>query len=324
MHMKERRERPEKATARKFVPLFAFALFLEILFLAAGATLITLVFKTNLLDQGGVLLAPEHRSWEIGLWGGVCGLLHRSFKKTHQLRLRCQQALKRNDSTEQHFFLYLRPFRPDNFSPDQDELDHIPEVGQKAMRRCGRDISMLTVFDPNSRLPLLGPRNVTVKEHTRWQSHVDHLAQRSLGVILTPGGSSGIRWELDRIVALGMLPKTLVFLPTGMKRRGKALECLSQHIRLDPSRVPADAVAVTFPDGVTPYFFLEDVSTGAIAADVAVSVAFFFTHNPITGAPSELEKDCHFKAIEKFSRATLGAWVRCWRGQARWFPDYQP
>jgi hypothetical protein len=148
---------------------------------------------------GGALLT--------GLLGYIGTRLHRRGR---------QLATSAGSIVDGPFVLYLRPFDADLALAEmaQDVTSPLPKATyEEQLRDAFRTVGpMLAIGRPGEGLPTLGAARTAAHDH--WQRTVLTLLPRAALVVLALGGSTGIRWEVERAVER-VTPHRLLLLTFG-------------------------------------------------------------------------------------------------------------
>lgn len=92
--------------------------------------------------------------------------------------------------------------------------------------------SVVAIGRPGESLPELGAVR-TYWSDDQWQDAVRQTAMRSRGIVMIAGSGEGLRWEMERLRAWGLLSKTLIVLPpdpdaqSSLRRFDRAIEQIS-------------------------------------------------------------------------------------------------
>ena len=164
--------------------------------------------------QGGF-----HPGLPLGLtaWIGgtlLTGLL--SYTGTRLHRRGRQLATPSTGVVDGPFVLYLRPFDADVALAEMahDVSSPLPKATyEEQLREAFRTVgSMVAIGRPGENLPTLGAARTAA--HDQWQQTVLNLLPRAALVVLALGGSTGIRWEVERAVQM-VTPQRLLLLTFG-------------------------------------------------------------------------------------------------------------
>jgi hypothetical protein len=136
--------------------------------------------------------------------------------------MRAASELADHDGRDE--ILYLRPFA----------LDH-ERIGNRTLGELTAD--QLWRYGPVHHLPSpyhapqLGPAFDPPTQ--AWRKKVDKALKRARLIVIAPGVSDGLRWELDRVCELGLSARTLVVVPptpAGWPRTAATVESLGSRI----------------------------------------------------------------------------------------------
>jgi len=132
--------------------------------------------------------------------------------------------------------LYLRSFGDDHrlaAEPGEGPIDRLLQHGQTAeyvlvdeLRRRG--FSVVTVARPGERLAPLGATRIRIAEHGAWQQAVEELIGAAELVILRPGASAGLLWEVERTFGASPANRLALFFPP--PRRADVLAQFFGHV----------------------------------------------------------------------------------------------
>lgn len=166
---------------------------------------------------------------------------------------------------------------------------------------------VVAIGRPGEGLPELGAVR-TYWSDDQWQDAVRQTAMRCGGIVLIAGSSEGLKWEMERLRAWGLLPKTLVVLPpdpdndNSLRRFDLAVKQLSAAgTAVRESFVPAAWTGLAVEaDGRMRHWVADGRDWAAYAA---TALSFFLK---LKGEVDSMDDGVHASLLDRLDRAAAG------------------
>ncbi|HMQ64835.1 MAG TPA: hypothetical protein PJ992_00975 [Arachnia sp.] len=166
---------------------------------------------------------------------------------------------------------------------------------------------VVAIGRPGEGLPELGAVR-TYWSDDQWQDAVRQTAMRCRGIVLIAGSSEGLKWEMDRLRAWGLLSKTLVVLPpdtnndNSLRRFDLAVEQLSPAgTAVRETYVQAGWTGLSVePDGRLRHWVADGRDWAAYAATLGMSFS------KLKGEVDSMNDGEHALLLDRLDRAVAG------------------
>jgi hypothetical protein len=265
----------------------------------------------------GASATDDQRWWSAGIAAATAvWLLDTSHvvSRSIERRLRKRRQVPFAAETGSDAIVLLRSFADDGramFSPWRNVGWYRPILPRSELLEenitnllVGGDGELVAIGRPGEPMPTLGASRSYWTDGT-WKSAVQRAAARCRAVVLVAGRTKGLAWEVEQIVAMGLLGKTLVLLPPDSEDGAYTRYCMVvKHLSATPpALVPRHlitmVVALRFDDGVPVHY----VSSGPdYAAYMGAHVHFF--GNLIGRVDRDADQDAE-EIVDRLSDSSL-------------------